>query len=520
MFEVLQAQDTIWSLTYALCLAVGISRVSILLQSYQARRALSHIPNVGHGGIFTSYITFMQYMKNARSVLWKGFDQYKETGLFKIPQADRWIVIATGDSVEDIRAAPDTSLSLEAAMIDLLQSDYTLGKEIRMDMYHLGIFRGILTKKLPVTCTAMNDEIPLCFKDMIDSQLSSDNDWASIPANDVFTKFICRVMNRTFVGAPLCRDEDYTNINIYFAHHVMFGSTIINIFPDFLKPIVGALFNKISGLQKRIVAHVGPLIRERRAVEAAGKEKPDDMLSWLMDAAPAGHQSVESLSLRLLNVNFMALHTTAMTFTHAVFHLASKTEYIGLLRTELEQELGTNDPQRWDKEKIERCWKLDSFLKESQRLNGLGAFSLPRKSLTPYRFSNGCEIPAGTTIAASPVIAHLDPTIYDDPSTFDGLRFYKLRESAVTQSGMDTPDEIKYRLTSTGAGYLGYGGGRHACPGRFFAALEIKLIFAYLILNYDVRTEVEGVRPDDLWFGPVCTPSRSGKVLFRRRVTV
>lgn len=34
---------------------------------------------------------------------------------------------------------------------------------------------------------------------------------------------------------------------------------------------------------------------------------------------------------------------------------------------------------------------------------------------------------------------------------------------------------------------LGFGYGRHACPGRFFAANEIKMIVARAILTWDVR---------------------------------
>ncbi|EEB86770.1 hypothetical protein MPER_16151, partial [Moniliophthora perniciosa FA553] len=151
------------------------------------------------------------------------------------------------------------------------------------------------------------------------------------------------------------------------------------------------------------------------------------------------------------------LNSQKQTFTHALFHLAARTEYIGWLRSELEEHLGLNMDD-WSKEKLEKCWKLDSFLRESQRLNGLGAFSLPRKTLVPYKFSDGTVVPAGVTIAAAPTAVHLDPAIYEDPEEFDGFRFYRLRMQATA----DSPEEVKHRLTSTSVEYLGYGGGRHA----------------------------------------------------------
>jgi cytochrome P450 len=34
---------------------------------------------------------------------------------------------------------------------------------------------------------------------------------------------------------------------------------------------------------------------------------------------------------------------------------------------------------------------------------------------------------------------------------------------------------------------MGFGFGRHACPGRFFAANEIKLIVARLLMDFDIK---------------------------------
>jgi cytochrome P450 len=34
---------------------------------------------------------------------------------------------------------------------------------------------------------------------------------------------------------------------------------------------------------------------------------------------------------------------------------------------------------------------------------------------------------------------------------------------------------------------LAFGYGRHACPGRFFAANEIKMILARLVLDFDIK---------------------------------
>jgi cytochrome P450 len=42
-------------------------------------------------------------------------------------------------------------------------------------------------------------------------------------------------------------------------------------------------------------------------------------------------------------------------------------------------------------------------------------------------------------------------------------------------------------FTSTAADSLYFGHGKHACPGRFFAATELRLLLAHLVTHYDLR---------------------------------
>ena len=57
---------------------------------------------------------------------------------------------------------------------------------------------------------------------------------------------------------------------------------------------------------------------------------------------------------------------------------------------------------------------------------------------------------------------------------------------------------------------------RHS-PGRFFAANELKLMLAHIVLHYDVRSEVPGAVPPVRQFGQNTAPSTTARVLFRKR---
>ena len=71
----------------------------------------------------------------------------------------------------------------------------------------------------------------------------------------------------------------------------------------------------------------------------------------------------------------------------------------------------------------------------------------------------------------------------------------------------DASDPLKYRnreqyqFVSVTKENMAFGFGRHACPGRFFAANEIKLILARLLLGYDMRLPEEGEVSADLGEG-------------------
>lgn len=52
-------------------------------------------------------------------------------------------------------------------------------------------------------------------------------------------------------------------------------------------------------------------------------------------------------------------------------------------------------------------------------------------------------------------------------------------------------------------------------PGRFFVSHELKMIFAHLILNYDVKHLQE--RPKAFWVGRNMVPPVAAAVEVRRR---
>lgn len=71
------------------------------------------------------------------------------------------------------------------------------------------------------------------------------------------------------------------------------------------------------------------------------------------------------------SVVITSLTDLSQTFVHALYHLAANPEYIQPLREEAETVL--REEGGWSKAALGRMIKIDSFFKESQRVNGVSA---------------------------------------------------------------------------------------------------------------------------------------------------
>lgn len=55
-------------------------------------------------------------------------------------------------------------------------------------------------------------------------------------------------------------------------------------------------------------------------------------------------------------------------------------------------------------------------------------------------------------------------------------------------------------------------------PGRFFAASELKVLLAFIIINYDFKLAGSRMeRPDNIYFLDAVIPDPTARLLFKRR---
>jgi cytochrome P450 len=128
-----------------------------------------------------------------------------------------------------------------------------------------------------------------------------------------------------------------------------------------------------------------------------------------------------------------------------------------------------------------------------------------------FTLSNGQYIPAGVNIEVPSHAVYMDDENYPSGTTFDGFRAYKLRQAG------GASNIARNQFVTTNEQNLGFGYGRHACPGRFFAANEIKMMLARIIVEYDFKNP-EGVvgRYENIERGRGTSPDASKALLFKK----
>lgn len=147
------------------------------------------------------------------------------------------------------------------------------------------------------------------------------------------------------------------------------------------------------------------------------------------------------------------LHTSSMAITHAVFDLLARPEYIQPLRAEAQEALAEDG--EWKLSTLARLRRMDSFLKESQRVNS-NLLGFDRKVMSEIQLSDGkTTLPKGTLIAVPGGPMSRDPRFCDRPDQFDGSRFYRSHDH-----GANDPTNARHEFTGIQPGNVSWGNGR------------------------------------------------------------
>lgn len=187
-------------------------------------------------------------------------------------------------------------------------------------------------------------------------------------------QFVAQLSTRISLGPDLCRNEEWLETVIRYTVEAFLGADELRRYPSWLRPLVSLYLPGPRRVRATIAwanALLGPEIERRRArhaaLEAQGvKVKGKDTVRW-MDEVAKGRPFDVVISQLFFSV--AALHTTSDLLTQAMFDLVTHPEVMDELREEVRRVIAADG---WQKTSLYKMKLMDSFLKESQRVNHPG----------------------------------------------------------------------------------------------------------------------------------------------------
>ncbi|KAL2135049.1 hypothetical protein VTI74DRAFT_9969 [Chaetomium olivicolor] len=504
-------------------------------------RYTKSLPRVGFDDSFLGTIkNWFCYATRYNAWVAEGYEKYSRHGhAFVVPSAPsraQEIVVPRSQTAWMLEQ-PDGILSTKEAHRDTLYNDYQfLGVD---DQFPIQTIHKHLARNIVGLIPGLQEEV----HGAIDATFGTDTArWTSLNLWDAWLGIVPRVTNRIIVGAPLCRNKQFLAAQVAFADDVVRNSFVFNMFPRIFQPLVAPLFVLSNRWHWRRSYREAKPVLEQRLYDMARKasevdpkyedwKPPEDMVTWLIRQAKAeglGEElNAEMLSKRILPVEFAAIHTTVMTGFNLLLDLFSSDPALGYLDTIREEtaRVFAEESGTWTKQGLSRLHRTDSAIKESMRLSHFARALTHRKVVASEGVTNSAEgwhAPYGAFLMLDLAGTHRDPELYPDPDKYDAWRFSREREEyeAKMENGEGTDAEEAMRIkrlgmVTTSAEYLPFSHGRHACPGRFFVAHELKMILAYFLQNYEVKPLPE--KPTGPWFGGNLIPPVDVKIEVRRR---
>ncbi|OAA36046.1 trichothecene C-8 hydroxylase [Beauveria brongniartii RCEF 3172] len=369
------------------------------------------------------------------------------------------------------------------------------------------VVRKNLTKQLSKVTGLLAQETSLTLKDLLTDSI----EWHEAVVCETILQLVARVSSRVFIGDELCRNDDWLKIVKEYTVTALQAAEQLRMWSPILRPIAVRFLDscvKTQGMVAEARRVIKPVIDKRykaRADAAAANVKyveSHDAMDWFATADP---ENLFEPATSQLALSFVVIQTTTDLLSETLFQISKHPNIIPALREEI---ITIYRSDGWEKTAFYKMKLLDSVVKETQRFKPHALISMTRLVKENFVLSDGTPLKKGQKIAVTSTNMR-DKTNYANPDEWDPYRFVKMRDDPVKQNAA--------HLVSTSVDHNAFGLGQHACPGRFFAANEIKVALVSILIKYDFELPAD-VSPQIYENGLALVSDPLAKLRFRRRV--
>ena len=315
-----------------------------------------------------------------------------------------------------------------------------------------------------------------------------------------------------------------------------------------LSPLCRAMKSHFSKAKMRLLPEI------KRRIDIAqpnkgriGNDGPASLLDGLIETAfekgilnRSGNRQDDDQQANLLAEEIILYHfelssPIAFFVIFKLYAVINHMEYLAPLREEISEAVKQSGG-RLTLDTLKHAPKLESFSRETCRLYDISCCEFPQLHLTfidllcpihhittdvetrslvtsfrrvmkPVHLESiNLSLNPGTIIMSPGRDVHLDPDHYENPTTFDGYRFYD------ASRGICTP-----HISTTSPTFLTFSHGISACPARVLATQISRAIFIMFLLKYDVELAHEEMPAYGITNGPVYLPNPSIMMRVRLR---
>ena len=267
--------------------------------------------------------------------------------------------------------------------------------------------------------------------------------------------------------------------------------------------IAERIIRQSLSLEKELDIIMGLLVPElekMQQIDGYNQQSDPSFISMVLSIPPKSNgesHTPEEIAIAFTKVALGSIDTTRDIIIFILYELAYNPALVQELRTEIKK-LDQRTP-----ETINDIQLLDSILREMLRCKAISLTLLHKTTqdvnLAPSASSSTYEqniIPRDSLVIAAINDAHTDPTFMTETSSshrttsIDSNKFtytpLQLNQFDPYRYFLTTDDNNRWESTSIGPELLTFGLSAHACPGRYFAAFQVKYIVAELIMRYNI----------------------------------
>ncbi|CCX32394.1 cytochrome P450 [Pyronema domesticum] len=476
---------------------IWLSIAVVTLTTMYIRRKLNQ-PYSNAPVLSVSFIEKLKLVGGMTEFVKRGYEQFGgATFQYTTFRGRRQVLVCNDELINELKMLPAENASFASwsqviTQVDAILPLYAGGAkliywpEFAVKISHRW-FKSTLWKDLYTTFPQLYEDVVQGWATQIDSEE---------PLFSLARKAIMPTVARYLVGAPLCNDPEFLEKVDELTHHIGLGSQISLMMPKILKRPMVRCFTKFFSVK----AYMDKTLHKLAAERSGKTEGLYDYFSVALAAVEKSNKpdwNVDRIITDFSTNAFAAHHTTSTTMSNVLLELAVRPEYQSRIREEVRR---VTAEKGWTLEAIDEMVHLDSFMRESRRFRPLADMMVNRLVNKDTTLSDGTKLSRGMNVSALYSAREMDDTFYKSPKEFDGFRFVGSND----------------RFTDAdGPRYLAFGAGKHACPGRFFAAAIVKTSVAHLLDQYELLPGSEKLE-FEISFEEQRLPSMKDRVLFKR----